>query len=203
MSKRHDGRGIWEWQIVQLALGLSILLYAAILFFYEFTEAGMHLIILWSARISLVLFLLSFSASAVHRWLRTSLSFWLLMNRKYFGISFALSHLLHLLALLIMQLTFQPVFKQAPSQVLLGGGIAYFFVIAMYLTSFEMFSEYLSRTQWKRLHTLGNYWIWAVFMIISTGSLSEGNYGMLPFVVLLIFALTLKAYAYFRLPKLS
>ena len=129
------------------------------------TETGIRQLIQWSARISLTLFCLAFSASYVHALAQDSWSWWLMMNRKYIGISFALIHLFHLLVVLTLQVEFHPVFDQAAASSIIGGGIAYFFVLAMLLTSFDKFAVLLKKGHWKILHTAGGYWIWVVFFI--------------------------------------
>ena len=160
----NDEQGIWAWDIVKLILVGSVIFFGGILFSYGFTEEGTRQAIRWTARISVVLFSLAFATSGLHRWLQNSLTFWLLMNRKYFGISFALIHLIHLFYLMILQYNFHPVFEKAKTISLIGGGMAYFFLLAMLITSFKQFSKYLSKRQWKILHTVGGYWIWYIFL---------------------------------------
>lgn len=139
----------------------SLTLFLVLFLFFGFTEEGLRHNIRWSARISFVLFCLAFGASALRP---NSFSWWLRMNRKYLGISFAIVHLLHLGLLIALQYFFHPVFQLAKSSSLLGGGIAYVFLTLMLLTSFDHFAKYLSKKQWKMLHTWGGYWIWAIFM---------------------------------------
>jgi len=111
-----------------------------------------------------VLFSLAFAASGLHRQFHNSFTFWLLTNRKYLGISFAIMHLVHLCYLGVLQFNFHPVFEKAKTISLIGGGLAYFFIIMMLLTSFKIFSKYLSKRQWKWLHTIGGYWILYIFL---------------------------------------
>ena len=114
------------------------------------------------------------------------------MNRKYFGISFAINHLIHLGFLVVLQQVFHPVFELAATTSLLAGGMAYFFVVTMLLTSFESFAKYLSRKNWKLLHTIGGYWIWVIFL--STYAKKVQNVGVmfLPFVLILIAVLIIR-----------
>jgi len=156
--------GIWGWDIVKLILVGSVMFFGWILFAYGFTEDATREAIRWTARISVVLFSLAFAASGIHRLIQNSLSFWLLMNRKYLGISFAIIHLIHLFYLVVLQYNFHPVFEKAKTISLIGGGMAYFFLILMLLTSFERFSKFLTKRQWKILHTVGGYWILYIFL---------------------------------------
>ncbi|MGK0365890.1 MAG: sulfoxide reductase heme-binding subunit YedZ [Saprospiraceae bacterium] len=95
--------------------------------------------------------MLAFGATAIHLCFRNSLSFWVMMNRPFFGISFAILHLLHLAFLILLQQVFHPVFTLANSSALLAGGVAYFFIVLMLLTSFSPFKGMLSKSNWKRL----------------------------------------------------
>lgn len=61
-------------------------------------------------------------------------------------------------------MNFHPVFEVAATSSLIGGGLAYVFVVLMLLTSFDAFSRFLSSRQWTLLHTIGGYWIWFIFI---------------------------------------
>lgn len=161
INKKYTG--LWQWDIVKVVVAASLLFFMLLLFFYGFTETGTRHAIRWTARISVVLFSLAFAASGLHRIFQNSLTFWLLMNRKYLGISFAIIHLIHLFFLVILQFNFHPVFEKAKAISLFGGGVAYLFVVLMLLTSFERFSKHLSKKWWKLLHTVGGYWILFIF----------------------------------------
>ncbi len=194
MANHQVSRGLWDWDVVKLALGLPILLYLSFFLFFGFTEDGTRAAIAWSAKISFVLFCLAFAASAAHLRIRNSLSFWWLMNRKYFGISFAINHLLHLSFLVILQQVFHPVFDLAAGTSLVAGGLAYLFIVLMLLTSFEAFSKYLSQRNWKLLHTIGGYWIWLIFMSTYFKKVMNVGVAFLPFVLILIFVLLLRIF---------
>lgn len=118
------------------------------------------------------------------------------MNRKYLGISFAIIHLVHLGFIIWLQLSFNPIFSQADLVSLLGGGIAYFFVVVMLLTSFESFSKHLSKLQWKRLHTIGGYWISVVFFIQYFGKTNEPVYWI--FIIILLAIVFFRLNEYFK-----
>jgi hypothetical protein len=48
---------------------------------------------------------------------------------------------------------------------LLFGGMAYVFLVAMTATSFDRTASWLGPRRWRRLHTVGAWWIWAIFVI--------------------------------------
>ena len=151
------------WKIVYASLTVMILYFLIIYGVNGFTEIATRLNIRMSARFSGVLFAFAFMASSLHYFLKKNWTKWLLQNRKYIGVSFALNHLLHLMVLGVLQIFFHPVFEMAKTSSLIGGGMAYLFAVLMLLTSFSTFSRYLSAKQWKLLHLIGGYWIWFIF----------------------------------------
>lgn len=191
-TSQQEGRGIWEWDIVKYSLLFAIGLYAAGFTSLGFTEEGNRAAIAWSAKISFVLFIMAFSASAVQKLFKNSLTFWWRMNRKYFGITFAINHLLHLGLLILLQQVFHPVFTLEPSISLLGGGITYLFIVLMLLTSFEAFSKYLTKKQWLVLHSVGAYTIWVLFLSIYGEKVANVGVEFLPFVLILIVVLIIR-----------
>jgi len=76
-------------------------------------------------------------------------------NRKYLGITFAVTHLFHPSFLVLPQAPFHLVFDLAKTISLLAGGTAYFFVVPMLLTSFKAFSKHRSPKRCKWLHGIG------------------------------------------------
>ena len=94
------------WRITSFVfLGLMILAILASAL-HGFTEEAIRAFVRNTARVSLVLFLLAFSASSVQAIFRRSWSAWLLRNRRYLGVSFAVSHAGHLLALILLAIFF-------------------------------------------------------------------------------------------------
>jgi len=187
MNSTETERGLWDWKLVKFILGVSILFFACNFLYFGFTEKAVRQCIAWSARIDVVLFMLAFGATAMHRFFRNSFSFWVMMNRPFFGISFAILHLLHLAFLILLQQVFHPVFTLADSFALFAGGGAYFFIVLMLLTSFEPFKNRISKVNWTRLHTLGGWWIWGVFMSSYWKRVFREEYGFLILAVFLVF----------------
>jgi len=192
MSNNQESRGVWEWDIVKYVTVFSLGLYTAFFILGGFTEESTRSVIAWSAKISFTMFCMAFAASAIHKRMKNSFSFWWLMNRKYFGISFAINHLIHLGFLVVLQQVFHPVFDLAASTSLLAGGGAYLFIMLMLLTSFETFSKYLSRKSWKLLHTVGGYWIWVIFLSTYVKKVQNVGVIFLPFVLILITILIIR-----------
>ncbi|MFQ5447669.1 MAG: hypothetical protein ACE5FF_12120 [Saprospiraceae bacterium] len=193
-NTRQPERGLWAWGLVRFCVAASLLLFGALYYFSGLNEEGTRQVIRWSARISAVLFSMAFAASAFQRLFKNVFSFWWLMNRKYLGVSFAIVHLLHLCFLLLLQQYFHPVFNLAKTSSLVGGGLAYLFIVLMLLTSFSVFAKYISRQSWKILHTAGGYWIWFIFMkSYWKRAATESEY--IPLAVLLAAVLALRLLA--------
>ena len=163
-SKGHQAKGIWEWKIVQTVVLLSLLYFGQLFLLNEFNEETVRQAIAMSARVAVVFFSAAFMASSLQYFFKNVFTWWLRMNRKYIGISFAFLHLAHLCFLFILQFNFHPVFDKAKTISLLGGGLAYVFVVLMLLTSFPSFSKYSSKKQWTTLHSVGGAWIWYIFI---------------------------------------
>jgi len=187
-----SSRGVWEWAIVKLILFLCLLLFGGFIAFEGYAEEGIRLIIRWSARISITCFCIAFAGKYFHLRVRNSFSFWIYMNRRYWGITFAIIHLIHLAFLGVLQYSFHPVFEKAAATSLLAGGLAYVFVVLMLLTSFEAFSKLLSDKQWRILHTVGGYWILFIFSTSYTKGVLRGEYWDLIFLSMIVGVLLLR-----------
>ena len=117
-----------------------------------------------TARFSFVLFMLAFSASSLYYFFKNSFTKWLLSNRRYIGVSFAISHYLHLFALFLMTfyISFN-VFEDRGLFATIGGFIGYSFITIMTITSFDKTRNLLSKKNWKLVHTIGSYFLWIIF----------------------------------------
>jgi DMSO/TMAO reductase YedYZ heme-binding membrane subunit len=135
-------------------------------------EEGLRLVIRVTARTSLALFLPAFAASSLRRLWRSDLSAWLLRNRRQVGVSFAVSHALHLAAILALAARFPERFD-ANAVTLVGGSIGYVFVAAMAATSSDAAVRRLGARRWRLLHRTG---LWVLFAIFAS------NYLAAPFV---------------------
>lgn len=181
------------WPIVGgVALGIATMV-AALLAVAGTGEAGLRLVIRGTARTSVVLFTLAFVASALARTWPSPASRWLLANRRYLGVSFAVSHLAHLLA--IIQLTGWSVrgfFAQAGVVLGLLGGFGYLFIAAMAATSFDRSAAWLGARRWQRLHTTGVYYLWGIFFVTFAPRAPAAPLLYGPFALALLAALALR-----------
>jgi methionine sulfoxide reductase heme-binding subunit len=153
------------WRLVAVA-SAGLFLMAVGLVLASPDVAGVRSVIRWTARTSLVLFLLTFTASAAWRRWPGAWTRWQLANRRYLGLSFAVSHGVHLIAILAFAHLAPRAFDQAsnPSTRFVGE-IGYLFIFAMTATSFDTTAAWLGRRAWKILHTTGTWYLWLVFLL--------------------------------------
>ena len=88
---------------------------------------------------------------------------WLRANRRYLGVSFALSHTLHLVLLILLGRVSQEFVDNTSAATIYGGGLAYVFLFAMTATSFDRSAAWLGARRWHLLHKVGAYYIWFIF----------------------------------------
>ena len=189
-----------QWTIVKAILGVSVFIFISIFLINGIEEEALRINIRLSARFAGILFCIAFGASAFQYFKKGMFSFWLLSNRKYFGISYALIHTIHLGFLGFLQFNFHPVFSQAMLTSLLGGGMAYLFTFLMLITSFDAIRQKIKPQIWLSLHTIGGYWIWSIFMI-SYIKRVDTELSYLPLIVLFVAVVVLRLLKLLNLGK--
>jgi sulfoxide reductase heme-binding subunit YedZ len=144
-------------------LALAVLLVAAG-WQAGWSEESVRIVVRWTAKIAVVLFAAAFSASSLRVFWRTGTTRFLLKNRRRLGLAFALSHSVHLIALLMLGIAFPSPFVDDLSLItLVGGGLAYVFMFAMAATSNDASVKKLGIARWRTLHTIGGWYIWLIF----------------------------------------
>lgn len=138
-----------------------------------------------TGRVSLILFSIAFTASSVDSLWPSSLSRWMLRNRRWIGLSFASSHFIHLGLIISMTVFFPDPFVREQSMAQwVFGGLAYGFVLLMALTSTDQAQHWMGMKNWKRLHFVGSHWIWTLFLLTYVKHVKEGPlWFYLPFLV--------------------
>jgi hypothetical protein len=125
--------------------------------------AGWQSVVRTSAKTSLLFFLAAFVASSARVFWRTPATAWLLANRRYLGVSFAASHAIHLLGI-VMVARLSPDFERG-AVTLIFGGLGYVLLFAMAATSFDGAVAWLGRRRWQLLHKTGMYYLWFIFAL--------------------------------------
>lgn len=183
MAIMGQSRSNWKLSIAIVLIAIAI--FVLVFIFHGFSEASVRINIRWSARFSLNCFCLAFGASAFDKILKSDFTTRLLYNRKYLGVAFACIHIVHFIFLVLLHYFYDPVFAVSSKIVLALGGLAYLFLCLMLLTSFEPFARKLSQKSWKRLHTIGGYWILIVFSDGIFGRIAGGLYEYIPLGILI------------------
>lgn len=123
-----------------------------------------------TAWLAFALFIMAFTASSIQILFPGSYGRWAMKNRRYIGLSFALVHFVHA-GLVLSNLALTDATRTAGE--LSGGGLAYVFLGLMALTSNNASVRKLGAKNWKRLHKVGSYYIWLIFVARSLGELPE------------------------------
>lgn len=145
-----------------------------------------------TAHLGFIFFFFAITASSLARLAPGTGPRFLMRNRRYIGLSFALIHGTHGV-LVLSNLALTDASRTLP--VLAVGGTAYLFLIAMTLTSSGAAVRRLGAKNWKRLHKVGSYYIWAIFLVTSLELLAEpGPRTWLPLMCLLALGLRIAAH---------
>lgn len=155
----------WEgWSIVGAVAVALILVVTMEAMTAPAPAAGVRGIIRATARSSFALFALAFTASAAYYFWPNAWTRWQLRNRRHLGVSFALSHFVHLLAIFALgQIAPGELAAATTATTWIFGGIAYVFIGLMAATSFDSTARLISPRAWSWLHTIGAYYIWLIF----------------------------------------
>lgn len=158
---------IWPFFAVLLAVALIA---AGSLAAFDTTQEIWQHITRYTARLSFLIFVIVFASGALAFLFPSDTTRWLRRNRRYTGLSFALAHFLHLIAIIGLYTTL----NDTPGIVtLIGGGGAYVFIAAMALTSNDWSVKKLGPKNWRRLHLTGAYYVWVIFMNSYIGRLTS------------------------------
>lgn len=150
--------------------GLLALLLAAMSFHllasHGWDVEGVRLVIRATARTSLVLFVLAFAAGAMAELLPNAATRWQRRNRRHLGMAFAISHLIHLAAILSLAGVDRALFWTLTNvAAIVLAGTAYLFIAAMALTSFDRTAAWLGPRNWRLLHLIGGWYVWISFAV--------------------------------------
>ncbi len=190
------------WQVVGLAsavIGVSLIyVYTR----YGWSDEGLRGAIRVTARSSFMLFLAAFSASALAMHLPSKVTQWQLANRRYLGISFALSHLIHGAAIVTLAVRTGGGSLTARVVGLAGAGVIYGFILFMLATSFDRTAAWVGPRVWKTVHTIGGNLIFLTFLA-TYGRLVSESLVYLPQILLLLAVLGLRITRRARRPQQS
>ena len=169
----------------------------------QFEVEGVRMVIRFTARSSLLLFCLAFSAAALARLWPNAWTRWQRRNRRYLGVTFAASHGIHAVAIAAFALMDPTGYAAATSIVsYIFGGIGYAFIIAMTATSFDQMAKVLGAQAWRRLHLIGGYYLLFQFMVSFGKRIPEMPlYALFLIPLFAVFALRMISMAAARTPQ--
>jgi DMSO/TMAO reductase YedYZ heme-binding membrane subunit len=186
---------IERWRLVGASTAAIAAMALAIVWWTGGDVDGMRLIVRLTARTSLVLFCLAFSASALHRLAPNPWTQWQRRNRRYLGLAFAGSHGVHALAIAGYAYVDPAMFMQYMNPVMyVFGSIGYAFIVAMAATSFDRTAAALGPRAWSILHTAGAYYLWVSFLN-GFGMRAVKDPAYWPLVAVLLVAMAVRLYA--------
>jgi DMSO/TMAO reductase YedYZ heme-binding membrane subunit len=164
MSERQSWFEGWRLLAVLTLSLIALSLWIASM--RQFEVEGVRMVIRFTARSSLLLFCLAFSAAALARLWPNAWTRWQRRNRRYLGLSFAASHAIHAVAIVAFANMDPAGFAEATSAAsYIFGGVGYAVIIAMGATSFDRTAALLGPRNWRALHLIGGYYLWFQFMV--------------------------------------
>ncbi len=134
----------------------------ASLVLYGFGEEGVRVAIRGTARTTAAVFVVVFCTSALRRRWPGPVTHWGMRNRRYLGLSAAVSHAYHLC--FILSLYAMGAGDDTSLVTVIGGGWGFVLLFAMAATSNDASQKRLG-VNWRRMHLLG---IWTVWIIYAT-----------------------------------
>jgi methionine sulfoxide reductase heme-binding subunit len=127
---------------------------------FGITDASTLFLVKLTARTSCLAFLLAFIASPLRRLWQSPLSLWLLQNRRFLGLTMAVSHTYHAVSFITLDVYVRGLAQPDASPF---ATVAYVLLFAMTLTSFPLTSKAIGSRAWRTLHTTGIYYSWVIF----------------------------------------
>ena len=185
-SRYTEGWPLVGW----CAIALTALI-GSILAVWGIGDHGFLTIIRTTAFTSFLLFTTAFVASSLLRIWPAPTTRWIRRNRRYLGVSFAVSHTFHLAAILTLVFTSAHFTDRLSWLTIVAGSLAYLFIALMVATSFDRTAAWIGARPWRTLHTTGMYVIWVVFVATYFPMIGK-SFAYLPFAVVLLAALALR-----------
>ena len=157
-------RAINKWNLFWLiSIPMSTIMVIAMMGVDMSTGPGVSEMIGFSVRWAVPFIYLVVAISSIQILFPGSFSMWLMRNRKYIGLCFAVAMAWQGLFIFIMSYFFHDYYYADVYffRDEIEGSIGYIFLPAMVVTSFNFGRQYLNSKQWKLLHKSGIYFLWA------------------------------------------
>ncbi len=157
-------KGINGWRLFSvISIPMSAVMVFAMMGTDLSTGAGVSSMIGFSVRWAVPFIFLVVAISSLQILFPGPFPMWLLRNRKYIGMCFAVAMAWQGLFIFIMSFFFADYYYEDVYLLRdeLEGSIGYIFLSAMVLTSFNFARKYLSPKQWKLIHKSALYFLFA------------------------------------------
>lgn len=183
---------ISQWRITGLVAVMLTVMTASSLIWLGFGEEAIRAMVRGTARTSIILFVLAFTASSLYSMFKTQWAKYLRHNRRYIGLSFALSHFVHLIFLVLLMIYYpQDSLAKLNQLEIVLASLTYLFILMMVITSFDPPRRWIGPRVWHWLHIIGMYLIWLIFLE-TYGKASLQNSHYLPWVLILLAAAVIR-----------
>ena len=200
MSVEPDGGAtrpaglIGGWKLLGLTSALLLATTLIIVWTMGANVETARTLIRLTGRTSLVFFCLAFGAASLAKVLPGPLTAWLVANRRYLGLSFVVSHLIHAGALAAFARLDAGQFAAATNPIMfIGGGLGYVFVLLMGATSFDRTAALLGPRRWRLLHLVGGYYLSLIFLQTEAKRAADPTHW--PYLGLIVGVLALRIFA--------
>lgn len=191
MQDKTSGLGsfLGGWTHLVLIAILLAIISAVIQHKYGFDKDGARIMVRITASVSMILFMSLFVSNALTFYWQGRLSGWISDNRRYIGLSFALSHLVHGIFLLsLFRFGSDYFFSVVRWDTIILGGIAYVLIFIMVITS--LWPSVMQRNAWlKPVYFYGMYFIWLIFFATFAERAWDKPATYLPYALITVAAL--------------
>ena len=209
MKEFFKNRWINKWNLFFLiSIPISAFMLIPLLSFDSITGEEISEMISFSVRWAVPFIYLVIAISSLQILFPNTFTRWLMVNRKYIGLIFAVAMAWQGLFIFIMSYFYHDYYF---SEVYyfrdeIEGSIGYIFLMAMVLTSFKFGSKMVSPSQWRIIHKTGVYFLWAYPFSVYWWSISYyGNPPMIDYIFywlgFLAFLLRIIAWAKVKIQK--
>ena len=164
LKKILKNKAINKWNLFWLiSIPMCMIMVIAMMGVDMSTGSGVSEMIGFSVRWAVPFIYLVVAISSIQILYPGPFSMWLMRNRKYIGLCFAVAMAWQGLFIFIMSYFFHNYYFEEVYLFRdeLEGSIGYIFLPAMVVTSFHFGGKHLSSKQWKLLHKSGIYFLWA------------------------------------------
>lgn len=150
--------------LVILFIILFTLWNSTLLLLGNFSEDSVKQILTLTIRTAFIFFLFAFSASSIRYFIRSDITLWLIKNRRYIGLCFASSFIMHFIAIGFRAWLYpDPFIEGINLPKVISGGALFGTVLLLALTSSDSAVRNVRPTLWRFAHLYGSYYIFYRF----------------------------------------